>query len=420
MRGSRAGVAVLGLLLTGTLAYPAADSGISGTVRDAATGLPVADVLVVIHNSNSVEVCSEWTSSAGVYSCAGLAAGSYYVRTSVWASSASRGYVDELYDGVACPFETCPVTSGTPVPVTAGALTTGIDFSLAPGGRISGTVTDAATGLPLSSAAVTIYRASGSSVASGYTDGTGVYTSEGGLPSGNFYARTSNSRGYFDEVYADLSCPSGACSVTDGTPIGVTAGVTTAGIDFALAPGGRVGGTVTDAVTGMPLSGVQVGIFDWTGRSAASGTTNASGSFTTDKGLRSGTYYARTHNSLGYVDELYDDVPCTGGSCTVTRGAPIVVTAGETTGIAFALRPGGRISGTVTLAGTVPPYEDPPVQVRIYDASGRLVSYDYVDASGSYTPTSGWLPGPTTRWLSPRDTSASCTTAFRVRPPSAR
>src|SRR5436190_22648074 len=69
-------------------------------------------------------------------------------------------------------------------------------------------------------------------------------------------------------------------------------------------------------------------------------------------GLPAGTYFARTFNSLGFVDQLYNGITCI--SCfPVTTGTPISVTVGSTTGnINFALAVGGRISGTVTNATT--------------------------------------------------------------------
>jgi hypothetical protein len=385
MPGSRTGVAVLGFLLAGGPAYPAGEGTISGTVRDATTGVPLAHVFIDVFNSNGVWMANGETGPGGGYAIGGLPAGSYHARTDLsW-----LGYLDELYDDVACPFQACPVTSGTAILVTAGATTTGIDFSVTPGGRISGTVRDASTGLPLPNVWVGIFDAGGSERTYGSTDGSGVYTTSAQLPSGSYYARTSNRRGFFDVLYAGVSCLSGSCPVTSGTPIAVAAGTTTPGIDFALAPGGRIGATVTDAVTGLPLAGVGVGIYDWSGRSATTGTTDASGAFVTGEGLRPGTYYARTHEAWGYIDELYDDIPCTGGSCTVTQGAPIVVRAGETTtGIAFALRPAGRISGTVTLGPPGPLYEY-RLPVRIYDASGRKVASAWTDPIGGYTSEEG-------------------------------
>jgi len=70
--------------------------------------------------------------------------------------------------------------------------------------------------------------------------------------------------------------------------------------------------------------------------------TNASGVYT-KTGLASGTYYLKTTNSLGYIDEVHSDLPCLGNQCpTVTTGSGVSVTAGATTnGIDFALAVGG-------------------------------------------------------------------------------
>ena len=74
-------------------------------------------------------------------------------------------------------------------------------------------------------------------------------------------------------------------------------------------------------------------------------------------GLPTGGYYVQTNNTLGYVDELYDNIPCVG--CDVTVGTKVQLTAGATTaGVNFALAKGGggpAIAGTVTRAGTGDP-----------------------------------------------------------------
>jgi hypothetical protein len=188
--------------------------------------------------------------------------------------------------------------------------------------------------------AVWIHDASGRGVTGGTTDGSGIFTTVDGLVSGTYYARTSNTLGYGDELYNGIPCPGGACSVTTGTPIVVTAGAPATRIAFALAAGGRIGGAVTDAGTGLPVAGTRVRVYDSAGRSVASEITDASGAWATSTGLPSGTYYARTESAPGHVDELYDDVPCPLGVCTVTGGTAIPVTAGETTsGIDFRLDP---------------------------------------------------------------------------------
>src|SRR5262249_34064527 len=46
-------------------------------------------------------------------------------------------------------------------------------------------------------------------------------------------------------------------------------------------------------------------------------------------GLQAGNYFARTTNSAGYLDRLYDAIACA-TDCTVTSGTPITMTNGGT------------------------------------------------------------------------------------------
>ena len=108
-------------------------------------------------------------------------------------------------------------------------------------------------------------------------------------------------------------------------------------------------------------------MYDASGRRVASGFPDAQGRYLTDTGLPAGTYYARTSNVGGYVNRLYDGLPCP-GTCTVTAGLPIVVAAGSTTnGVNFSLSAGGRITGTITDATTGSPLAG--VTVSIFDGT---------------------------------------------------
>ena len=86
---------------------------------------------------------------------------------------------------------------------------------------------------------------------------------------------------------------------------------------------GTISGTVTDT-GGTGLSGVGVQIYDASGSFAGFGSTDGTGQYTLG-GLPTGTYFARTFaSSAGYINELYDDLPCF-PSCDVTTGTPIAV-----------------------------------------------------------------------------------------------
>jgi hypothetical protein len=160
------------------------------------------------------------------------------------------------------------------------------------------------------------FDAAGIFVDAGYTNLSGTYTVTG-LADGTYFAQTYNSAGYQNEAWNNIPCL-GYCDPTIGTPIVVTGGATVPGIDFGLAIGGQVSGVVIDAVTSLPLVDVSVRVRDAGGATVAYGYTNTGGSYLTDAGVPSGTYFVQTYNNAGYVDELYDDVPCL-SNCDVAR-----------------------------------------------------------------------------------------------------
>lgn len=359
---------------------PVASSGsISGTVISTASGLPINNWSVQVLLSTGQNVGSVPTDGSGVYTMAGLGPGSYYVRT-----TSNGSFVNEVYNDVTCVSCSVTTSGGTLVVVVAGATTSNIDFSLATGGRISGTITNAVGGAPLQGVAAQVFNTSGVGMGQGNSNASGVYNSPG-LPAGTYYVRTSNSLGFVNELYDNQLCPGSGCNVLAGTPIVVTAGVTTAGKDFALTSGGRISGVVTSAVTTAPIPFVvTVQIFDAVGANLGFVGTDASGVYITS-GLPAGTYYVRTSNFVGFVDELYDNIPCpTALSCTITSGTPISVTVGVTTGgVNFALSVGGSVTGTVTDAVTALGLGS--VLVLAYTPAGVFARAGATASNGAYT-----------------------------------
>jgi hypothetical protein len=344
---------------------------IAGNVSDAESDDGLADVAVEIYSSTGSFVTLAFTDGSGNYLTGGLVPGTYYART-----SNTSGYIDGLYLGEWCV--ACNVLNGTPIVVTSNTTTPAIDFELELGGRISGRVTDATTGDGVPGATVEIYSLLGDLVASGFTDVDGEYVTVEGLPTDSYYAITANSSGYVDGLYSGQPCV--GCDPTTGTEIPVTQGEVREGVDFALTPGGRISGTVSDATTGAPLSFISILVFDDDGDFVASGFTNAAGVYTV-QGLDEGTYYARTSNGVGYIDGLFSGAPCVG--CDVTTGTPISVSLGATTpNVNFALTPGGHITGRVTDqsngAGIV------GATIQIFNSTGTFVTSAAADGTGRY------------------------------------
>ncbi len=305
--------------------------GISGKVTATATGDPLPGGRVEARNAYGYYEGSATTGASGEYTIAGLEAGSYFLTTEDF-----DGYVDELYDDLPCPGGGpygCEVTDGIPVAVTVNTTTTGISFELDQGGVISGQVTESTTGDPLADVRVEIYDSGGSHIDSEYTDAAGGY-SVAGLATGSYFASAEDSE-LANELYDDVPCPGGApygCDPRTGTPVAVSVNSTTPGIDFVLDRLGAVSGTVTDAATGDPISGIRVEIYDSGGSHIVSDHTDASGTYRAG-GLPAGTCFA-VAESYDFADELYDDIPCPGGAywgCDATTGTPIEVTINATT-----------------------------------------------------------------------------------------
>jgi hypothetical protein len=371
----------------------AATGVLSGRVTSAATGTGISGSAVWLYQGYGY-VTSVYADASGNYSFTGLSTGTYYVKTNNF-----DGYVDEAWDNVPCDYACWPASGGTPIAVTDGSTTPNIDFALDPGGRIAGTVVNAATSAPIANLALIFKTATGRDVTYAYTNAAGAFTSYGGLASGTYLVRTNTtwtSAGFVDEVYDNISCPLSTCSWTTGTPIAVSSPSTTGGINFALDPGGGLAGQVTDADTSTGLASVYVQVFGSSGGYFGYQMADASGEWATARNLPPGAYTVSTENYAGYVDEIWDDIPCPGGwpgYCGgLSLGTPIDVVAGTTTsGIDFALDAGGGIAGRVTDAATATGISS--TEVDIYTEDGSYVDWSYPDGTGSYATTTGLPTG---------------------------
>ena len=301
---------------------------IEGQIVANGTTNPIAGVSVEVYDSLGRFVgLTVSTDNSGYWSTyTGLPAGNYYLKTLNFGD-----WADELYDNIV---SYATVTAGTPVPVILGEYTSGIDFALALGGRISGFVADASAN-SLADVTITVKDSFGAVRALGYTDYDGLYTTTA-LPAGQFYVIASDGNRHIPEIFNNVICLN--CGITGGTPVGVAAGATTNNIDFALADGGSIEGTVTVGGTVEGIEGVRVEIYDSTGRLV--GTTapsTATGAYFTEFGLPSGTYYANTTTAGPFLNEVFSNLPL---STPVLSGTPISVTLGQATaGIDFSLQP---------------------------------------------------------------------------------
>ncbi|MFZ5787718.1 MAG: MSCRAMM family protein, partial [Acidobacteriota bacterium] len=357
---------------------------ISGRVTDESTGYGIYYAQVLLYSAAGNYLHNTYSSGTGEYTFIGLGSGTYFVRAS------SDGYTAELYDDIPCPYS-CDVTSGVPITVEDGQDTSGIDLALAPsesGGLVKGRVVGF-DGLGLPSVSVRLYNTAGSQVTSTTTDGLGYYQSPN-LSNGSYFV-VAGSTTHLDELYDNVPCE-GGCDVTTGTAVAVSSGAVTENINFALDPTGRILGRLLDAVSGRPLDGGWVTIYDGAGVPVAGGLAGGDGHYSA-WGLVTGNYFA-VAKFPGYVSELFENIPCP-VTCDVTTGQPVAVTAGQpTSGIDFSLTPYGGVAGRVTsrstnfgLAGAVTLHTETGAYVGTQNLTENGYYFFGVSTAGTYFVT---------------------------------
>src|SRR5262249_44098619 len=160
-------------------------------------------------------------------SAVGLPTGNYFVR-----ATTSLNYIPLQYNNNPCLG--CGATSGTPVVVTAPAITPSINFTMNAGGQITGRVTNAVTGAGIGNVYSILYTSGGTFTgAAQFTNCSGDYTLSG-LTTGNYKEQLGSvyylhDLRYRSELYDNVDCAY-TCSFTTAALIPVTQGVTTANI----------------------------------------------------------------------------------------------------------------------------------------------------------------------------------------------
>jgi hypothetical protein len=204
---------------------------ISGRVT-LAGGVPGS---VTVYDATGTAVQGASLDSAGNYHVAGLPSGTYFVEASAW-----LGFpVARLYASIAClgSFDCLP-TTGTPVSVVSGSVTSGIDIALPAGRSITGTIVSTAGAAPVQ-ATVSVYSGDDRLNATTANAATGAFAFHG-VPPGTYDVRVWAS-GYVEEAFNDACVPCGA----RGTGVTVTEAADATGIDFQLDPAGKIAGVLS-------------------------------------------------------------------------------------------------------------------------------------------------------------------------------
>ncbi|MEP7190250.1 MAG: carboxypeptidase regulatory-like domain-containing protein, partial [Roseiflexaceae bacterium] len=346
---------------------------LSGRVTDT-SGTPLKDITVFVGNQDGSYQDYVYTNASGIYTATALPSGDYraFFRPSA--------YIPESYNNQPEYYQ------GDPITVTAPNTVGGIDAVLEVGGAVRGTVTDAATGLPIKDIFVEVLDATGDRVESARTQADGTYQTATNLPSGSYKVRfnaddRNASCAYVTAYYNNQPTETGANLVN------IIAPNLADHIDAALGRGSMIFGKVTDAATGAPITSGSIRIYNADGTFAMFGRLSFLGGYHSETGLPSGSYRVKfSDNNGGYIDEFYND------KLTLAAANPVVLSApNDLTGIDAALAKGGLITGHVTAKDTGAPFTDG--YIVVYDSDGNQVGYGQIEDDGSYTVLDGLASG---------------------------
>jgi hypothetical protein len=327
-----------GATTSGINAIMAAGGSLSGTVT-VPTG-SAGDVCVFAYGSTGFGNASvlEGSSNTGTYVIGSLPTGSYTVQFA--GCSTSTNLVTRYWQGTVDP------SLSTPVPVTAGSDMPGIDATMTAGGSISGAIT-----LPAGDSASVCVQATGSNNTFGQAFVSGVAGAAvpyvvTGLPAGSYtvaFQPCASSVNLMSQYWQATTNRSAA------TPVNVTVGATTSGINATMAPGGSISGSVT--VPSGTAADVCIAAFtaddnDVGFSSAEAGVPATTGSYVIT-GLSPGSYtvkFTACSTSANLAPQYWQ------GAANEASSTPVAVTAGNTaTGINATMTQGGSITGTVTV-----------------------------------------------------------------------
>jgi hypothetical protein len=307
-------------------------SGAAGRVAGTVTttgGDPLAAVDVSVTRTLDQVQVDTTTAADGTYQVPALTPGGYTVcfqATAPRSPTAPYGYVRQ------CQAET--VTAGT---------TDRVDAHLVAAGGISGRVTNVA-GTAVTGVTVIETDKTGSETQSVPVAADGTYTLTALAP-GSYrvcfdaqYALHPPTNGYLSQCYRNQpwSRQYDATLPSTLTPVTVSAGTTTTGIDATLVTAGAVSGTVTDTA-GHGVSGITVYAFDPAGRRAGSSGTAADGTYAVPL-LRPTVAYRVCFSDVQivpvrppYASQCWKDIPWSGNLSALPAGATAVtVTSGGT------------------------------------------------------------------------------------------
>jgi carboxypeptidase family protein len=356
--------------------------GVLSGVASGSHGRPVAGVCVF---SDGEFGGFARTASDGSYRLRQLFSGSYFVGF-----EGGCGNTESL---APVAYRNDPTFFGpTPITVTAGQVTTGINARMRPGGTVTGRITDQ-SGRLVNRVCVVLIGVTGAGGGGNFADfqiaREGRYTSTN-LPPGQyevfFFGQASRHGNCRPSPYADQEFSRQG----SGAPpdlVFVSGGKVTSGVNAALVPAGKITGAVTDRATGKPVSGIcvtatnprsGVGTVWFTGRHGTYALTGLPAGRYIVEFSSCGGFFFFGESGPNYANQWYK------GRSTAASADPVVVRARQASAnIDAAMTKGGQISGQVVYRPSQRPVSF--VCVFAYTPDFSTLSASLTDRRGHYT-----------------------------------
>jgi uncharacterized surface anchored protein len=348
---------VVGATLTGNVFV---DTNIDGTKGPGET-IPVLGTVVTLKNSSGGVVGTTTVDGSGNFSFPNLPGDTYTVS----------------YDPPGNYVTTSTPTQATVVLPQGGTAAVNVGAALP---SVSGTVRSQPSGNGLSPVTIDLLNASGTTVASTTTAADGTYSFLG-IANGVYTIRETQPSSHLDAFTNPVVPGTGGGTAGLNEIIGVTVASTgtASGNDFNEIQPSSVSGTVRNASTNAPISGVIVTLTgtDDTGASITlSMPTLANGTYSFT-GLRPGTYVVTETQPAGFVDAATSPVVLgnSGGTLGTDKVTAVTLTSGTVaTGYDFNEIKPGTIAGSVTNKTDNTPIGGVTVTLTGTDDLGALVS----------------------------------------------
>lgn len=286
---------------------------ISGQVLAKENKQAVSGITVSAFSEDGNAISSAVTDEAGNYTIdQNLASGHYQIC--VRSNETAPGYAEQCVGEQEIDTTLMGIKNrGEAIMVKTDEVVDDIDFFLASGGTVSGTI----GGDDVSQAIVYVFNEPGMIVDSFRIEDGGEYASKNGLSTGKYYIAVFND--YTITCYISVKC--GFSEYQLGLPINVVRGEVTPGIDVTLIERNlsnqKVYGRVIDDASKKPISGVNINakLIDKNAVFVVPETDSQERYVSYD--IPAGEYAFYTRNFKGYLNKNHDGETCTSARSSV-------------------------------------------------------------------------------------------------------